>query len=154
MEHGGAVLLSVYLSICISVCSSCVVLFAIGGQTARPIRPKIGRNTHWDNAMKIGGGGVGVRECALMRKHAHSTTYPALAPEGLDRLNPKLVQKLIGEMGTSYVGLRARSAQSGRCSRPARAWSARTSAMRESTGMEQGVATAASAKYERWARVS
>jgi hypothetical protein len=25
-----------------------------------------------------------------------------LAPEGLDRLNPKLVQNLIGEMGTSY----------------------------------------------------
>jgi hypothetical protein len=34
------------------------VLFAIGGQTARPIRPKIGRNTHWDNAMKIGGSAI------------------------------------------------------------------------------------------------
>jgi hypothetical protein len=94
--------------------------------------------------------GVGDRECALMRaQNAHSTTYPALAPEGLDRVNPKLVQKLIGDMGTSYGSLRARSAQLGRCSRPARARSARTCENeRESTGMDQGVATAASAKYE------
>jgi hypothetical protein len=34
-----------------------------------------------------------------------------LVPEWLDRLNPKLVQKLIGEMGTIYGGLRARSAR-------------------------------------------
>jgi hypothetical protein len=44
----------------------------------------------------------------------------ALAPKGLDRLNPKLVKKNIGAMGTSYGGRRARIAQSGRRSRPAR----------------------------------
>jgi hypothetical protein len=33
----------------------CSVLFAIGGQTAGPIGPKIGTNTHWDYAIQIGG---------------------------------------------------------------------------------------------------
>jgi hypothetical protein len=33
----------------------CVVLFAIGGQTAESIGPKICTNTHWDYAMKIVG---------------------------------------------------------------------------------------------------
>jgi hypothetical protein len=64
---------------------------------------------------------------------ARSTTYPALAPKWQNRLNPKLVQKLIGAMGTSYGG-RCRNTQSAR--------SARTSAKCESTGMEQGVMSA------------
>jgi hypothetical protein len=55
--------------------------------------------------------GVGDPECALMcaRKRARSTTHTALAPEGLDRLNPKFVQKPIGAMGTSFGGRRART---------------------------------------------
>jgi hypothetical protein len=60
-------------------------------------------------------------------------------------------------MGTCYGGRRACSVQSGRRSRPARARSARTSAKRESTGIEQGAATAAIAKFEcgeRAARIS
>jgi hypothetical protein len=36
------------------------------------------------------------------RKVVRSTTYAALAPEGLYRFNPKLVQKPIGAMATSY----------------------------------------------------
>jgi hypothetical protein len=51
-------------------------------------------------------------------------------------------------MGTSYGGRRARSAQSGQRSRPERARSAKTRVKREITGMEQGAATAASAKFE------
>jgi hypothetical protein len=34
------------------------VLFAIGGQTPRAIGLKIGRNSHRDNAMKIGGSAI------------------------------------------------------------------------------------------------
>jgi hypothetical protein len=39
--------------ICISIC-----LFVLCCQTARPIRPKIGRNTHCDKALKIGGSAI------------------------------------------------------------------------------------------------
>jgi hypothetical protein len=107
--------------------------------------------------------GVGDRECSLMarcaRKRAHSTIYPAYVAKRLDLSRPILVQTLIRTMGKSYEGRRARSAsraqrQAGRCSRPARTRSARKGAKRESTGMEQGVATAASAKYDRWARAA
>jgi hypothetical protein len=42
---------------------SCVVLFAIGGQTAGTIGLKIVTYTHWNYAMKIKG--VGDCECAL-----------------------------------------------------------------------------------------
>jgi hypothetical protein len=123
----------------------CSVLSSIGGQTAWPIGLKIGTNTHWNYAMKIAD-----PECAFMRAQmcAQHRTY---------RLNPKLVQTPIRAMGTSYGGRRARrarSAQTGRRSRPARARSARTSAKRESTGIEQGAATAASAKFECGARAA
>jgi hypothetical protein len=59
--------------------------------------------------------------------------------------------------GHKLWGRRARSArraQSGRRSRPARARSAKTSAKRENIGMEQGAATAASAKFECVARAA
>jgi hypothetical protein len=82
--------------------------------------------------------GVGDHWCALMhalraQRCAH-TTNPALAPDGLDRSNHKLVQKVIGAMGTRYGDQRSRSVE--RLNE------------RESTGMEQGAATAASAKFE------
>jgi hypothetical protein len=81
-----------------------------------------------------------------MGKRARSTKHTAFAPEGLDRFNPKLVQKPIGAMSTSYRGRRAN-----RGAQPARA-SAERENERESTGMEQGAATAASAKFECGAR--
>jgi hypothetical protein len=103
--------------------------YSIGGQTAGPIGAHIGTNTYWDIGQKLWGSAIASAHWCVRcaRKHAHSTTYLALAPEGLDRLNPKLVHKFIGKMGTIYGGLRARSARraryalSGRCSRPSRA---------------------------------
>jgi hypothetical protein len=59
---------------CVVMC--CVVLFGIGGQTARPIGLKIDTHTHWNYAMKIGGSAIAsAQSCA--RKCARSTTYPA-----------------------------------------------------------------------------
>jgi hypothetical protein len=58
-------------------------LSSIGARRSGPIepqiRPKIGRNTHWDNAMTIGGSAIASAHlCALCaRKRARSTTYPA-----------------------------------------------------------------------------
>jgi hypothetical protein len=102
--------------------------------------------------MGISYGGRRSRVCIDARPvRANMRTAPPIQhwlPKGWTKLNPKLVQTF-GEMGTSYGGLRARSAQ--RAIGAVQA--SRTSAKRESTGMEQGVATAASAKYERWARV-
>jgi hypothetical protein len=43
-----------YFSKMVSV-TSCPVLSSIGGQTAGPIGLKIGTNTHWNYAIKIGG---------------------------------------------------------------------------------------------------
>jgi hypothetical protein len=54
------------------------------------------------------------------RSPVRSTTHTALAPEGLERLNPKLVQKTIGAMGTSHWGRRARSARSAQSERRSR----------------------------------
>jgi hypothetical protein len=75
---------------------------SIGCQTAGPVETQIGTNTHWDNGQKLRRSAI-----ASARKYARSTTYPALAPKRLDRLNPKLIQKPIGPMDTSYgVGVR------------------------------------------------
>jgi hypothetical protein len=77
------------------------------------------------------------------------TTPPTQHWRGLDRLIPKLVQKLIGEMGTRYGGLRVHSARSAqRAIWTVQTSRARTSAKCESIGMEQSVATAVSVKYE------
>jgi hypothetical protein len=41
--------------------TSCSVLSSIGAQTAGPIGLKIGTNTHWNYAMKIGGSAIAMR---------------------------------------------------------------------------------------------
>jgi hypothetical protein len=95
--------------------------------------------------------GVGDRECALMH-HLSSIGARRSGP-----IEPQMGTKTHWENGHRLGGQRvrsARSAQSGRCCRPARARRSRTSAKRESTGMEQDVATPVSAKYERWARAA
>jgi hypothetical protein len=112
-----------------------------------PTGAQIGTNTHWNNGHKLWG------SVALSaRKRARSTTHTALAPNGLDRLNPNLVQKPIGAMGTSY-GVGVCAARAIWAAQPTRA-SAERENERESTGMEQGAATAASAKFECGARAA
>jgi hypothetical protein len=77
--------------------------FSIGGQTAGPTGAQIGTNTHWNTGHKLWWSAVASAHwCA--RNRARSITHTALAPNGLDRLTPKLVQKPIGAMGTSYGG--------------------------------------------------
>jgi hypothetical protein len=122
----------------------------------------------WAAVMVVGG-----HECALMRALRARTCVQhhisRIGGKRLGRSGPKLVQTLIGTMGRRYGDGRsrvriyeraaphvqhmsARSAQSGRHSRPARARSTRTSTKRESTGMEQGGTSPARAKQECGAR--
>jgi hypothetical protein len=101
--------------------------------------------------------GVGGRECALMRAlRAHLHTY-RIGAQRAGPIEPQIGTKTHWGNGHKSWGRRARRvgrAQSGRRSRPARARSAKTNANRASTGMEQGAATAASAKFECGARAA
>jgi hypothetical protein len=122
---------------------------SIGGQTAGPTGAQIGTNTHWNNGHKLWGSAVA---------SARNTTYTALTPNGLDRLNPKLVQNPIGAMGTSYgvdvrAALSARSAQLGRLSRPVRSRSASTERENEREAREYRDGTGRSNCREREVRV-
>jgi hypothetical protein len=75
---------------------------SIGSQTAGPTVIKLVQTLI--ETMGISYGGRRYR----VRIDSRSTTHTALAPNWLDGLNPKLVQKPIGAMGTSYgVGVRA-----------------------------------------------
>jgi hypothetical protein len=102
-------LLVYYISVvCISVYLFVrPVWLAIGGHTTRPIRPKINRNNHWDNAMKIWGSAIAnAHLCArFARKRARSITYPTLAAKRLDRSSPKLVHTLIGKKLAKVMGV-------------------------------------------------
>jgi hypothetical protein len=94
--------------------------------------------------------GVGDPECALM--HAQTCARHHTYRIGARRAGPNKPQigtKTYCSNGHKLWGSAcAQRAPSGRRSRPARERSARTSAKGESTGMEQGAATAASAKFE------
>jgi hypothetical protein len=118
---------------------------SIGGQTAHLLE-------QWAYVMGVGG-----RECALMRAlRVQHHTY-RIGAQRAGPIEPQIGTKTHWGNGHKLLDRRARSsrsAQSGRCSRPARARSTTTRAKHESTGMEQGAATASSAKFECGARAA
>jgi hypothetical protein len=96
--------------------------------------------------------GVGDRECSLMRAlRAHTCAQYHLSSIGAQRagpIEPKIGTKTHWGNGHKLRGRRARREHTGRRCLPQHERGARTSAKSESTGMEQGATTAASAKCE------
>jgi hypothetical protein len=91
--------------------------------------------------------GVGDPKCALMR--AQTCAQPCTSSIDGQTTGPIEPQiRTNTHWGNGHKLWESACAQSGRRIRPVRARSARTSAKRESTGMEQGAATAASVKFQ------